>query len=1511
MGHTAAVRRLPMILVVLASGCGGPAQPTLDSLGLAALLQSVDWTAQGTQAGSELGYDVSAGDVDGDGFSDLLVGAPEWDGVGAAFLFPGGPDGPVAAATWSTVGTVADARVGHAVSCAGDVDGDGLADLVVGAPGWGAGQAGEGAARLWLGSAAGPSAAPHASWESDQAGAGFGTDVAAAGDVNGDEFGDVLVGCPACADGEVAEGQAFLFLGGTGGPGASPTWTGESDQAGAGFGGAVAAAGDLDGDGFGDLVVGAEGWNGAADDVGAVFVWLGDAAGPGGTADWSVAGDQEGALLGRGVAGVGDVDGDGYADLLVGEPKWDSGSANVGRAHLFSGSAGGPVASPGAVVVGAGVEERLGRAVAGLGDVNGDGFADAAIGAYGADDPTVDEGTVGLYLGSPAGLSAPDSTLGGDQDTAHFGFAVAGGDVNGDGFGDLVTGARWYDGAAGADTGAAFAALGGPGLPGGSGWLPAPPSADDAALGSFLAGAGDVDADGYDDLLVGVPGELVVLTDDGEVRLYSGGPDGPSVGPDWTTASDQAGAAMGPTAGVGDVDGDGYDDVLVAAPGWASPTSGMGIASLYLGGPAGLDSSSVWTLAGTQGGGQLGYCMTGGDLDGDGLSDLVVTTPFWDEGGNGNAGRVQLFAGASPAPAASSSWELVGTEDGGQLGLACAVVGDLDGDGVEDLALGEPGFDGVHNDGGRVAVFLGDAAGLPSSADLVLDGPQVSAGFGSALARAGDLTGDGFADLVVGAPNYDGAANDTGLVQVFPGSATGPSAVAQFAFSHTDSGASLGTSLAAGDVDGDGFSDLLIGVPDAGTNFRGEVHLFLGSAAGPSPSADLVLSGPEAFADFGQVMAGVGDVDGDGRDDIVVGDPLWDGGDTNSDQGGAWLYRGGGDASSDVAWPAAAVALQPGGAAPLPAGALSVSADLDLALTAASSAGAARARLQVEGQPAGSPFVGSVSWESDLLALPAGGVEIQETIDAFLGQLAYHYRWRLAWDLAQAPPVPVTPWVHGGRGGDVTGVHLRTWPDSDADGDPDSTDCAPEDPTIYTGATELCDTVDNDCSGAADDPFDLDLDGVTTCGPDGVAGNADDDCDDADAANQPGGVELCDAADNDCGGDVDEGLDVDGDGLTPCGPDGVAGNSDDDCDDADPDNYAGNPEVCDAADNDCDGEPDQGLDDDGDGVTPCGPDGVDATADDDCDDADPDNFAGNVEACDGSDNDCDGAVDNGFDDDGDGWPGEEHADACGDAWAQLDCDDLAPAVHPGAEEVCNALDDDCDGDLLESFADSDGDGLPDCADPDADGDGEDSTDFGGPDCDDDDPAVNTSADEVCNGVDDDCDGDLPADEADGDGDSQPPCAGDCDDDAPTVYDGAAELCDGLDNDCDGLGDLDEPDVTFFDWFRDVDEDGFGNPEAPHPSNPRCEPPLGYVADASDCDDNDAAVNVEAEEVDGDGIDNDCDGRIDRGGSSDRPPAPGLSCSGDIGGGSSGWPALLLLGGALGVRRRSTPGRRGR
>jgi len=149
-----------MILVVLASGCGGPAQPTLDSLGLAALLQSVDWTAQGTQAGSELGYDVSAGDVDGDGFSDLLVGAPEWDGVGAAFLFPGGPDGPVAAATWSTVGTVADERVGHAVSCAGDVDGDGLADLVVGAPGWGDGQAGEGAARLWLGSAAGPSAAP-------------------------------------------------------------------------------------------------------------------------------------------------------------------------------------------------------------------------------------------------------------------------------------------------------------------------------------------------------------------------------------------------------------------------------------------------------------------------------------------------------------------------------------------------------------------------------------------------------------------------------------------------------------------------------------------------------------------------------------------------------------------------------------------------------------------------------------------------------------------------------------------------------------------------------------------------------------------------------------------------------------------------------------------------------------------------------------------------------------------------------------------------------------------------------------------------------------------------------------------------------------------------------------------------------------------------------------------------------------------------------------------------------
>jgi len=244
------------------------------------------------------------------------------------------------------------------------------------------------------------------------------------------------------------------------------------------------------------------------------------------------------------------------------------------------------------------------------------------------------------------------------------------------------------------------------------------------------------------------------------------------------------------------------------------------------------------------------------------------------------------------------------------------------------------------------------------------------------------------------------------------------------------------------------------------------------------------------------------------------------------------------------------------------------------------------------------------------------------------------------------------------------GVTSTFYGDSDGDGygDPGSTvqacfqpagtssnslDCDDGAASAHPGGVELCDGVDNDCNGTPDDSpldagtwyTDADADGfgniatgTTSCTqvpgtvPNGL------DCDDGDSSAFPGNAEVCDGADNNCNSFADEGFDADGDGVTTCGADGDPGTAaDNDCDDSaatGAGNFPGNAEVCDAADNNCNGVTDDGFDLDSDGVTSCGVDGnASAPADNDCDDTDAQSYPGATELCDGIDNDCSGSAD--------------------------------------------------------------------------------------------------------------------------------------------------------------------------------------------------------------------------------------------------------------------------------------------
>jgi hypothetical protein len=391
--------------------------------------------------------------------TDLPVGASA--PVGRRYYWRVRGCGPGGCGGWSAVRYV---DVGRAWA---DFNGDGYSDVVVGAEMQDNGATNEGNAFVFLGGPAGVGTAPSVTLDNPaNQGAGyFGHAVAAAGDLNADGFGDLIVGAHAQDNGASDEGNAFVFLGGPSGVPATPSATldNPTNQASGGFGGAVAAAGDVDADGFADLIVGADSqWDDAVSEGQAYLyrgAWSGIPASPSLTLDNPA--DQLTGFFGAAVAPAGDVDGNGCADVIVGAAFQDDPAMNQGDAFVYLGSPEGLAAEPGTTLRNPTFEPLalFGVSVASAGDANGDGFADVVVGARGQDGLAVDEGKAFVFCGAAAGVSdVACATLDnpGMQASGYFGDSVAGaGDVNGDGYADVVIGADMQDGAL-PDEGAAF-----------------------------------------------------------------------------------------------------------------------------------------------------------------------------------------------------------------------------------------------------------------------------------------------------------------------------------------------------------------------------------------------------------------------------------------------------------------------------------------------------------------------------------------------------------------------------------------------------------------------------------------------------------------------------------------------------------------------------------------------------------------------------------------------------------------------------------------------------------------------------------------------------------------------------------------------------------------------------------------------------------------------------------------------------------------------------------------------
>jgi len=333
----------------------------------------------------------------------------------------------------------------------------------------------------------------------------------------------------------------------------------------------------------------------------------------------------------------------------------------------------------------------------------------------------------------------------------------------------------------------------------------------------------------------------------------------------------------------GDVDGDGSDDLVVGSP----AAGGYDRGSAYLlsgrqaGWPGTLQAADLeWR--GEEDGDNAGEACAFGDLDGDGLHDIVIGAPGHGDGNWGKAYVVYGRGDSWPTELADADVAVGAESVGDQAGQAVASGGDVDGDGFDDIAIGAPFANGTGIDSGKVYVLMGrDQGTLPDnlgSADASVGGEAASSGAGCSLSIRGDVNGDGLDDLVVGA---DGLGGEDGAAYVLFG---GESLAWQQTLDESDvrlpghTGDRLGSALStAGDVDGDGIADLVLGAPGGVQgDDGGAVYIVMGRVEGWPTSvweADVVLEGATPYDYSGQSVAIVGDVDGDGVDDLAVGQP--------------------------------------------------------------------------------------------------------------------------------------------------------------------------------------------------------------------------------------------------------------------------------------------------------------------------------------------------------------------------------------------------------------------------------------------------------------------------------------------------------------------------------------------------------------------------------------------------------------------------------------------------------------
>ena len=1029
----------------------------------------------GADAGDRSGLWVSgAGDVNGDGLDDIIIGAfqAEPDGTGIAEDDARGVSYVVFGKTAGAIielsmlgsdqgfiinGVTTEDISGRSVSGAGDVNGDGLDDILIGArdadPN---GNDDSGAGYVVFGKSDG-SVVELSTIDNADDSNGFvinGVDMgdrssfnlSGGGDINGDGLDDIIIGASEAEPNGVAtdnRGASYVVFGKSDGAIVELSEIDDgNDNNGFVINGAtmgdqsgfpVSVVGDINGDGLDDVLIGAyraESMSGTGDDHGASYVLFGKSDGAivelseiadtdnnaGFVLNGANAGDQSGIA----VSGAGDVNGDGLDDLIIGAFTAAGSDGNSGASYVVFGKTNGGIVelsmiadasannNTGFVINGVDAGDASGISVSGAGDINGDGLDDLIIGARAADPNGTESGASYVVFGKRDGSVVELSDIENNNSEGFVingvsmddlsGISVSGaGDVNGDGFDDLLVGSSFADPNSNDNSGASYVIFGGQG--GSDSAIVGTAGADTLTGNSradrLIGGAGDdtLIGNGGEDVLRGGDGNDVLAISDDDFAIIDGGLGTDTLRLDSMMTLNLASIPNNHLDSIEIIDLNSTASTLILATedilsivgssaqntlridGDSTDTLDLGITaffnsedtrdidgiqySIYQADPLlGLDDSvrllvapeviveGVLTgiadieLAAIQTNGFVingagesdttgGSVSGAGDFNGDGFADLLIAS----SGVNDTGDTVALVFGNT----SGSDVELSALGNNGFLieGLAGGTssfsrfstsdAGDVNGDGLNDIIIGTNTADPNDNFSGasyvvfgktdRATVQLSTIADANNNTGFVLNGVSGSGLSGSSVSGVGDVNGDGLDDIIVGAPFAKPNGNNSGASYLVFGKSDGAivelSTIddddnnAGFVFNGVAGQDVSGSSVSgAGDVNGDGLDDIIIGAHQAdpnSNNSSGASYVVFGKSDAAivelstidddDNNAGFVINGVSERDYSGRSVSGAGDVNGDGLDDIIIGanqaDP-----NSNDDSGASYLVFG-------------------------------------------------------------------------------------------------------------------------------------------------------------------------------------------------------------------------------------------------------------------------------------------------------------------------------------------------------------------------------------------------------------------------------------------------------------------------------------------------------------------------------------------------------------------------------------------------------------------------------------------